>query len=293
MSKEVLEIAEMEYDVKGKAPHNLHIKIVSGLTLSSNNVNNVATSGKVFLATSSANNNYVSDYKTSVRQFNAGKITSSVLKFPTRIGNITYINVLPTASHLNVLFRHDTIVAHNYDENGRNPEKHYQGAFYFVIKIDLETGNKVYRIIRSKNERNGKIFPHSEGNTNSVFSGCCDGEYRSQLDDAIQHADLSVFMSIFNHYISDGTNRTDTYGRKCVYFTKNNTDETLINFNIRGPLEAKVAAYAISDPEVPFEWDTTNHGIQVRCENKATTETFFAMMQELNTINAVVTKVKT
>lgn len=261
-----LQIATLDYEIKGNTPRDAARNLTNYMMIADND-GGMRNDGRSYVCISS-DRSYVEPFKQSVKAYRKGNVNRAEISFPIRIGKVAYINVIPTATHLNILFRHDSCIANNYHSDDYDGDEivdeHYQPQVYFIVKIQLSDGSKDWRVVQSPVAVRGRMFPHNESHGQTVVSSCCAGDYTDQIVDALRSENLSAFLTLVSMYISDGTRSTDEYGRSCGNFTKNRDADREVHYTLENALNARLLAYTMSDPELP-------HGLKMTHQKRTFT----------------------
>ena len=261
-------VATIEYVCKGDDPKEIADRLHGVIWHSPDDHNNIANGRPTISFTNTALiQEQTRLFKQRVKMYRKGDNDKTQLHFPLRFGQVTYMETLPTKTHLNMLFRHDSCVANNYDRRGDETGQHYQPQVYFLVKIDLATGTKTFAIVNSRFLIKERVFPHNDRGTNNIISGYCDGAYADQMSQALKEDNLSVFLSLFSIYITDGTQSFDEYGRSCRYFTKTAVCDN-VNIKINNTFEATLSAFVFSDTELPHSLKNVDQQITITFKDK-------------------------
>lgn len=207
---------------------------------------------------------HTGEFKERVKAFRRGDDNKVEITFPLRFGMMSYMDVIPTRNYINILFRHDSCVAHNYNSESGRKRTHHQPQVYVLVKVNTETNDRSYHIVNSRLAVGGRVFPHNSASREQMTSGCCDGDYNQQIRDALRQDDFKAFLSLMSMYITEGTRSNDDYGRSCADFYEGR-EAGSASFKITSELDAVLAGIVMADPELP-------HGVNV--EHQKLTFTF-------------------
>lgn len=266
--------AKIDYEVLGDTPSFLYRKILENLTIG----DSVQNMPRPTIHITGGDKRKKTDYVKSSKAFRDGKINKAEVHFPVRLGSVAYINAIPAADAIVILFRHDSIMANHYENNGKQYGEHYQPYFYFTVTVNTKNNHKNYRVIQSIYNVDGRVFPHTSSGMNGVYKSNCDGDYAGQLQDTLKEADLSVFLSVFAGYIRDGTRISDEYGQSYEYFRKTVSPRNS-QIHITNKIEAQLFSYVVSDPEIPFKYNTTGTRISLDFHSKDIYEAYLQHAQ--------------
>lgn len=275
-----LEIATLNYETRGREPRTLAHDICSNMRIRNEGSVHSGT-GRAILNVYSSNDERLNTFKEAVKAYRKGNVNQMEIKFPTRIGKVAYITTIPTHTYLNILFRHDSCLANSYDSEGDHHDTHYQPQVYFIVKVDLRSNMKSWKIVQSPLSTNGRMFPHNESSS-AITNSCCTGDYTNQVDASLRTDNLGAFLTLMSMFITDGTRESDEYGRSCHYFTDEFTCDREVSYRISNSLDVKLLAYTMSDPEVPHGRDVSNQMRSIKFMKPEFQNQYIAEMCKLN-----------
>lgn len=291
-----MELATLKYEVTSDAPRNLLRQITGDIAPMTGSEAGFAREGRAYLRRSNnvSTETYsecLSSYRRVSKSFRKGEKIEKQIKFPLRMGKVSYIDTIAAANQLSILFRHDSCMANNYADEYEDDDfgdatrtgemelngKHHQPQVYFVIQINTETGAHSYRIVNSPLAIRGRMFPHNSSNTSNVYSSNCAGGYADQMKEALRQENLGLFLSVFSDYLINGTRVNDEYGRSYEYFGITGYPRDL-HIRVENVVEAKVLGHVWSDPETPFEYDLSTQARTLTFVNPACESIFHATL---------------
>lgn len=279
-----LQLATIDYEIKGQEPRSMALNLMQRIHM--DNHGGTLDNGRSFITVSGASSTDSENFKRVVKAYRKGDINRAETIFPVRIGQVAYITTIPTASYINILFRHDSCIASNNhtdeDDGHVYTDNHYQPQVYFMVKIKLSDGTKSWKVVQSPVSAQGRMFPHNDSSGQYVVSGCCAGDYSDQIQDSLKAPNLSAFLSLVSMYITQGTNSQDEYGRSCRNFIDNREADREVNYSIENALNAKLLAYTMSDPELPHGMVMENQKRTFHFQKPEYQDVYFQALCELS-----------